>query len=217
MRRTIGFAVVTLVVGTLLGFGAGIVVSGEDVPADSSAAAGFSRDMQTHHRQAVRMALIVRDSTDDPEIRTLAYDIALTQQQQTGQMYAWLAQWGLSQTGTPMAWMSSAQRTAVNDQTDVPPMAGHSQSMPGMDAQAMPGMASTADLTDLERLSGQAAERRFLQLMIDHHRGGVAMAQALLDAGAPDQVEGLAGTIVAAQNAEITAMQDLLRTRDGAP
>ncbi|MEV4010737.1 DUF305 domain-containing protein [Nonomuraea angiospora] len=59
-------------------------------PADASVEAGFARDMQAHHAQAVQMTLIVRDRISDREVRTLAYDIATTQQQQIGQMYAWL-------------------------------------------------------------------------------------------------------------------------------
>lgn len=74
--------------------------------ADTGADVGFSRDMQTHHRQAVEMALIIRDRTDDAAVRTLAYDIATSQQQQAGQMYGWLVQWGLPQTAPRrlMAW-----------------------------------------------------------------------------------------------------------------
>src|SRR5919199_3686100 len=38
-------------------------------PADSSAEAGFARDMVVHHAQAVQMAEIVRDRTESEEIR----------------------------------------------------------------------------------------------------------------------------------------------------
>jgi uncharacterized protein (DUF305 family) len=65
--------------------------------------------MMVHHAQAVEMAEIVRDRTEDPQIRILASDIALTQQAQIGQMQGWLEVWGLPLTGTqkPMAWMGS--------------------------------------------------------------------------------------------------------------
>ena len=43
----------------------------------TSAAAGFLRDMQVHHAQAVDMAMTIRDISDDPDLRRLAYDIAL--------------------------------------------------------------------------------------------------------------------------------------------
>ncbi|MHC5908965.1 DUF305 domain-containing protein, partial [Streptomyces sp. S6] len=35
--------------------------------------AGFARDMAVHHQQAVEMSYIVRDRTDDEEVRRLAY------------------------------------------------------------------------------------------------------------------------------------------------
>ncbi|MGA1836332.1 DUF305 domain-containing protein [Herbiconiux sp. 11R-BC] len=76
-------------------------------PSDTSAEAGFARDMQQHHDQAVQMAMIIRTQTDDPDIRRLAYDIATSQSQQSGQMYAWLNLWGLPQASTQpaMTWM----------------------------------------------------------------------------------------------------------------
>jgi hypothetical protein len=76
-------------------------------PGDDSPEAGFARDMMVHHAQAVQMAQIIEGKTEDTEIRSLAADIALTQQAQIGQMQGWLDVWGLSPTGTeePMAWM----------------------------------------------------------------------------------------------------------------
>ncbi|BDZ54184.1 hypothetical protein GCM10025870_12570 [Agromyces marinus] len=68
---------------------------GEEPPANASAEAGFARDMQVHHQQGVELAMIVRDATDDPDVRLLAYDQATAQAQQSGQMYGWLEEWGL--------------------------------------------------------------------------------------------------------------------------
>lgn len=57
------------------------------------------------------MAMIVRDKSTDPTIRTIAYDIITSQQQQAGQLYGWLVQWGLPQTSseTGMAWMTAGE------------------------------------------------------------------------------------------------------------
>ncbi len=41
----------------------------------------------------------------------------------------------------------------------------------------MPGMATPAQMTKLQTLHGKALDIVFLQLMIRHHQGGVAMAQ----------------------------------------
>src|SRR5215211_4063184 len=45
-------------------------------PGNDSAEAGFARDMIVHHGQAVRMAEIIRDSTESDEMRLLATVIA---------------------------------------------------------------------------------------------------------------------------------------------
>ena len=85
--------VLLAVIGALLLTTAGIVghaAAGPQPPGDDSVEAGFARDMQVHHAQAVTMSMIVRDDTTDAQTRTLAYDVALTQQNQIGQMQAWL-------------------------------------------------------------------------------------------------------------------------------
>ena len=91
-----------------------VVQARSSAPSDFGADAGFARDMQTHHAQAVEMAFLVRDRTDDEEVRTVAYDIITSQQQQAGQMYGWLVQWGLDQTGSrpPMAWVGGEHAAA---------------------------------------------------------------------------------------------------------
>ncbi|MEU8197063.1 DUF305 domain-containing protein [Microbispora amethystogenes] len=185
----IGIAVVVVVL-------AGAALS-RQAPADDSPEAGFARDMQTHHAQAVRMAMIVRDRTTDAEVRTLAYDIALTQQQQIGQMFAWLDMWGLPQTSLapPMAWTQTGHGSM-----------GHA-------AASMPGMATSSQLKQLEEAQGRAAEALFLRLMIAHHRGGVDMARAVLRSSGDERVRRLAETIVTAQQGEISSMERMLSTR----
>ena len=175
------------------------------VPRDDSAAAGFARDMQAHHAQAVEMSMIVRDRTDDPEIRTLAYDIALGQQQQIGQMFAWLQLWGLPQTGedSRMAWAMAAHPGSMTS-----PGSGTTT----MD-HPMPGMVPAADVQKLATRTGRDAEVWFLKRMIEHHRGGVAMAQAALAFELPQEVKRLAETIVNAQTAEIEVLSSLLAQR----
>jgi uncharacterized protein (DUF305 family) len=52
--------------------------------------------------------------------------------------------------------------------------------------------------------------------MIAHHRGGVAMAEAVLARTGHDRVRRLARTMVDGQRAEITLMNGMLRQR-GSP
>ncbi|WP_309620729.1 DUF305 domain-containing protein [Salinibacterium sp.] len=176
-------------------------------PIDSSAEAGFARDMQVHHQQAVEMALVIRDATNDPEVRLLAYDIATSQAQQSGQMFGWLADWGLSQAATEpsMTWMSR------------PPLGASSHdmggSMPHSPGSAMPGLATREQLTQLSASEGVDAERLFLTLMIAHHEGGVEMAKAIVERSTNRVVLDLANSIVKAQSSEITFMRELLAAR----
>lgn len=183
-----------VLVGALAG--ALLVVGGAAVgllwpryPADASAEAGFARDMSAHHAQAVEMAELIRPRSDDPDLRQLATDIVLTQQGQIGRISGWLDAWGLRPTGTQpaMAWM-------------------------GM-GEPMPGMATRAEINALADLPLADAEERLLRLMIRHHRGGVAMAQAVLERTTQPEVVRLAESIVAGQTAEIEAMQAMLEAR----
>ncbi len=190
-------AVVALVVGvagTLLAVRATTSTSVPDFGAD----AGFARDMQTHHRQAVEMGFLIRDRSTDPAVRTLAYDIITSQQQQAGQMYGWLVQWGLPQTApaAPMAWVGGEHSAHVE--------AG----------EPMQGLASAEQLDTLRAASGVEADRIFLRLMIEHHHGGVVMAEAALADATTDEVLTLAGAIERAQTVEITLMDEMLRERE---
>ena len=176
-------------------------------PLTSSAEAGFSRDMQVHHQQAVEMAMIVRDQTDDPEVRLLAYDIATSQAQQSGQMFGWLAEWGLSQAATEpsMTWMSRpAPGVSGHDH------AANSTHRPG---SPMPGLATREQLQQLSASEGVDAERLFLQLMIAHHQGGVEMGEAIVERSSYRVVLDLANSIVQAQSSEIDLMKRMLAER----
>ena len=176
-------------------------------PIDSSAEAGFARDMQLHHQQAVEMAMIVRDATIDPDVRLLAYDIATSQAQQSGQMFGWLAEWGLSQAATEptMTWMSRpplgvSHHDHAADPTHAP-------------GSMMPGLASREQIVELSSLQGVEAERLFLTLMIAHHDGGVEMAEAIVKRSTNRVVLNLANSIVQAQSSEVDLMERMLAER----
>ena len=87
--------------------------------------------------------------------------------------------------------------------------------MPGMAApgMAMPGMATREQILQLEGLGGQAAETRFLELMIAHHRGGVEMAAAILERSDVNVVRDLAAGILSVQESEMALMERMLAER----
>ena len=165
-------------------------------PADDSADVGFIRDMSIHHAQAVQMANIIRDRTEDPALLLLSQDIATTQQGQIGRMSGWLDVWGLriSSTLPRMGWMHG-----------------------GVAVDPMPGMATSAEVAELQTLPVPEAEIRFFQLMIAHHLGGVDMAEAQLELGDEPLVLELAAKIVETQEAEVTLMTDMLAERGAEP
>lgn len=200
--RIVAFVVVA-VLGVAGAFVLGRLSAGSAAtPTTDSAAAGFLRDMQVHHAQAVEMALLVRDRTDDETVRTIAYDMAVTQSAQSGAMYGLLDAWGLPQLSSQpaMAWTELPALDGSNDSHQMDPVA------PG----GMPGLATPAEIDGLRAATGDEALRLFLTLMIAHHEGGVEMADAVLARTDVPQVVSLASGIARAQQAEIVVMQDLL-------
>ncbi|QSS95349.1 DUF305 domain-containing protein [Streptomyces sp. M54] len=169
-------------------------------PAEDSVDAGFARDMAIHHQQAVEMSFIVRDRTDDEDVRRLAYDIINTQANQRGMMLGWLEVWGLpkSAAGPPMEWM------------------GHTVAPTG-DGALMPGMATDAELAALSAAKGEKAEVLFLRLMTVHHRAGADMARAAADTARTDAIRDLAAGMVRGQRSEMGLMADMLEERGAKP
>ncbi|GAB2840673.1 DUF305 domain-containing protein [Streptomyces deserti] len=172
-----------------------------DTPAADSADAGFARDMAVHHQQAVEMSYIVRDRTKNEDVRRLAYDIAQTQANQRGMLLGWLDLWELPKVSSepPMTWM------------DMGDMAS------GKDGALMPGMATNTEMKKLGTLSGKQAEIFYLQLMTDHHKGGVHMAEGCADKCAVGVEKRLAQGMVDAQESEIALMADMLKERGAEP
>lgn len=208
--RTLILAIVGVAALVIASFLLGrVTVPSEVSPNDTSAEAGFARDMQLHHLQAVQMSMIVREATDDPDIRLLAYDIALAQQQQSGQMFSWLTVWGLPQAASEpsMTWMVRPGRSGTGHEHGP----GEPAHVPG---EPMPGLATDAQIAELGSATGVEAEKLYLQLMIAHHLGGVEMAEAVLDRSTNRVVVALARGMIAAQQSEIDYMTELLAQRD---
>ena len=200
-------ALVTAVVVGVVAFSLGRMgTPGNPAPGNTSAEAGFARDMQVHHIQGVEMAMIIRDRTEDPDVRLLGYDIATTQGHQAGQLYGWLAEWGLRQAGSepPMTWMMDPNPGGEEEEGAARVMA--------MNA-LMPGMATSAQMAELSAASGVPAERLFLSLMIVHHQGALDMADAVLERSDHPGVHTFANAVLASQQAEIDLMNQMLAER----
>ncbi|HET9516766.1 MAG TPA: DUF305 domain-containing protein [Actinoplanes sp.] len=194
-----GWLIGAIVFGIVIGLAAGLLVPRFLRPGDDSAEAGFLRDMSSHHAQAVEMAMIVHARSDDAQISTLGADIALTQHAQIGYMQAWLRDWDLAPTGTrpAMAWMPDGQGSLVDG--------------------LMPGMAAAESMTKLRAATGKELDIQFLELMRQHHLGGIHMAQGLLKLSDHEDVSWLATTMVNGQQNELALIDMHLARIKAAP
>jgi uncharacterized protein (DUF305 family) len=181
-------------------------------PTAESVDVGFAQDMRFHHLQAVTMAGIARDRTEDGEIRGLAFDIESTQLSQASEMAGWLTVWGypdLPEAGKGhMEWMSgggSHQHTDALGQTTTGAV------------DRMPGMATTEELNELRSASGRKLDVMFLQLMLRHHEGGLQMAEYGAEHASTGYVRNLASKIVQSQQSEANLMTAYLTRRGARP
>jgi uncharacterized protein (DUF305 family) len=213
--------VVAAALALLLVLGVGVVVgrltsSAPVVPGSNSVEAGFSRDMQVHHEQAVEMSFAIRDRSTSDDVRTIAYDIAATQSQQAGQMYAWLEVWGVPQAPSQptMTWMTQPTLDGQLSGHDHGVGADGSPAPSHVPGEPMPGLATPEQMTALREADGEDAERLFLTLMIDHHLGGIEMAEAVLARSADPQVDSFASGMIMTQQSDVDAMRAMLALRD---
>jgi uncharacterized protein (DUF305 family) len=188
-----GWLAGALVIGLLAGLSGGYLLTRPSTPSDTSAEAGFLRDMSTHHAQAVEMSMIEHQKSANPLLVTLSDDIALTQQAQIGYMQGWLRQWNLSPTGSgsPMAWMPGGTDEVVNG--------------------LMPGMATPAQMSALTKATGKDLDVQYLTLMRQHHLGGIHMAQEILTRTKNADVTFLAQSMVQNQQGEINVINGYLQ------
>lgn len=168
---------------------------GSDGTNPNEADVAFTQAMIVHHEQAIEMAALAEDRADAGEVRSLATRIGEAQQPEIDRMQEWLEAWG---------------EDAADAGTDM----GHDgMDMGGGDSM---GMMSGEDMEQLEAASGAEFDRMFLEMMIEHHRGAIAMAQEVQADGSHPDVLALADDVVADQEAEVEEMEQLLADLGGA-
>ncbi|MFT3876179.1 MAG: DUF305 domain-containing protein [Propioniciclava sp.] len=149
--------------------------------AASPADVTFAQQMIGHHEQAVQMSDILLGKPGlSTEIKELATAIKDAQQPEIDRMRGWLKEWGQPEVGAHAA---------------------HDPSH---------GMLDAAGLKALQDADTLAATKLFLEGMIAHHEGAVAMAESVLATGSDPRVKQLAEDVVRTQKTEITLMQELL-------
>ncbi|GAA3550688.1 DUF305 domain-containing protein [Microlunatus spumicola] len=144
----------------------------------------FVQMMLPHHEQAVAMSdTLLAKSGVAPDVAALAEQIKAAQQPEIDTMKGFLAAWGQQETGGGMG---------------------------GMDHGGDDGMATDAQLKELDQADGAAGQQAYLQLMTAHHEGAVTMAQTEVRDGKNAGAVDLAKTIITTQQQEIGVMKDLL-------
>jgi uncharacterized protein (DUF305 family) len=155
-------------------------------PAHTAADTLFMQRMIPHHAQALEMTALVAGRGASREVSLLAKRIDISQRDEIAQMQRWLADRGEEVT-EPHAHHS-----------------GHHE--------LMPGMLDDEQLKQLEQARGAEFDRRFLQFMIYHHHGALAMVRELYETGGglEPASDRFAREVTADQSIEIRSMQGLL-------
>ncbi|GAA3310458.1 DUF305 domain-containing protein [Streptomyces cinereospinus] len=146
----------------------------------------FAQGMVPHHRQAVEMAGLAPERAESAEVKELAEQIKKAQDPEISTLSGWLTSWG-----------------------ETVPAAGAADHSTHGGAD---GMMSAEDMERLEQASGTAFDTAFMELMIEHHEGAVAMAEAEQTDGVHAPAKKMAADIIRSQSAEIARMKRLLGT-----
>lgn len=173
-------------------------VSTGDSAEHNDADVRFAQDMIVHHRGALVMADLARERAQHPDVQALVGRISAAQEPEIATMSSWLQAWG---EDVPEG---SGEGSGDGGHGGGGDPAGHGGGM------ATGGMDTEASMTELEALPAGEFDHVFLELMTEHHRGAVAMAQREQGEGQHPDALDLAEQIAASQTQEIQEMRKLL-------
>ena len=148
----------------------------------------FYQDMIVHHAQAIVMVETAMPRLTDTQVKSLASRIADEQDPEIRAMATWLTE----------------RKQEVPPQATNPRLGDHEH-------EGMPGMATPAQLAELARASGVAADRLFLTLMTAHHPGALEMVGVHGDVAGEEVVSEMAAEINVTQLKQIQQMQTMLQ------
>lgn len=169
-------------------------VEGSEGTEPNQADIAFTQAMIVHHEQAIEMSSLAENRADADEVRALATRIGEAQQPEIDRMQQWLEAWG---------------EDAADAATDM-----DHEGMDTGDDNSM-GMMSGEDMERLEAASGSEFDVMFLEMMIEHHRGAIAMAREVQTDGSHPDVLALADDVVSDQEGEVEEMEQLLADLGG--
>ena len=128
--------------------------------------------MLWHQQQAQELASLVQGRTSRPELRRLALSIRTAQSSDVDRMTAWLR----------------ARDPAAGDYVV------HSDTQPA--DRWFPGMMARSQLRTLAATSGQRFDFLFVDMLVEHYKGGIVMADGVLADGRDAEVALLASRTV---------------------
>ncbi|GLW30770.1 DUF305 domain-containing protein [Actinoplanes regularis] len=154
-------------------------VRAPDGSAYNSIDVAFAQMMIAHHAQAIEMAGLATGRAGAAEVRNLAGRISAAQQPEIDVLRSWLRD------------------------------RGKPESDPGHDHAGMPGMQTASAIDELTAARGADFDRRFVTMMIAHHRGAQQMAGDLLRGGTDQRLSEIANEMAVEQGSEIRRLDDL--------
>ena len=152
----------------------------------------FMQGMILHHGQALDMTELLYGRTESAEMQLLAQRIGISQTGEIGMMEEWLR----------------------SRDEDVPTVRSENATPLG-DDPLMPGMLTEREMARLSAATGEAFDRLFLEFMIVHHNGALAMVARLFatpGAGQEPRIFQYADHVDADQIMEIGRMRTMLQT-----
>ena len=189
-RAALALLVLAAVAVLAVGCGGGDGDGGADSQANATDEA-FVRLMVPHHTSAVDMAKLAQENGEHPEVKKLADSIVETQTAEIDE----LERIGKSIGATEDSAMSGMEHGGGSmENTDL-----------GTLRLTPDGAGMSMDMEGLEQ--AKEFDREFIDMMIEHHTGAIAMAKAELARGANPELKAIAGDIVSAQEKEIKEMR----------
>ncbi len=193
----------------------------------SEADVRFMTDMIHHHAQALEMAVLAPTHGASTAVQALAGRILISQQDEITLMRQWLEDRGRPAPTVDLETGRMTDPAQDHDSADHDhhPSHGHHHhdthgpGAPGHD-HAMPGMIDEDRMGLLATSHGEAFDRLFLTLMIEHHEGAVTMVRDLFasdGAGQDEEIFRFASDVHADQVIEVARMRLLLTSLGGPP
>ena len=170
--------------------------------------------MIEHHSQALEITDLVAERHEREGIEGIADRIAAAQEPEITAMESWLEENVLAPARENPAHQNFCGLDGEGGEGDE---GGHhsedgdvAECVLDADHDEMEGMVSDEDLERLEAAEGEEFDELFVELMSEHHRGAVSMAEDVMADGSDQQVLEMANDLIAEQNTEISRMERIL-------